>query len=315
MLESSFATPSIALAVTTCYRMLAIFTVAGALIWGRGKARQNSEGIALKKRFFTYFGITVVTFGSAYVGGFFFIAFVSLMALGSIAELFAIVGAKEFRAYKYLAFALCVLELCAATMISSWCIKSHKVPVFYLIPPLVIALAACTPVLLQNYKQILNNMYSTTFGAIYFGWFLSHLILIRSLPNGFGLIVYLFMCVAFNDILAYAVGRTLGKHKISPVISPGKTWEGFLGGSAGTLIAALVFHYAVTDISIYTIFGLALLTIITAPLGDLIISVIKRQFSAKDSGDLLPGHGGLLDRFDSLVLTVPVFYYVLTLAG
>jgi phosphatidate cytidylyltransferase len=210
---------------------------------------------------------------------------------------------------------VCALEFVAATTINTWCIKSHNVPVFYLIPPLVIALAACTPVVLQNHKQILSNMYCTIFGAIYFGWLLSHLILIRSLPNGFGLIVYLFMCVAFNDILAYTVGHSLGRHKMSPIISPGKTWEGFFGGAAGTMVAALVFHYAVTDISISTIISLALLTIVAAPLGDLIVSVIKREFCTKDSGSLLPGHGGLLDRFDSLVLTVPAFYYMLTLSG
>jgi phosphatidate cytidylyltransferase len=315
MLEPAFATPSIALAVTTCYRMLAIFTLAGALIWGRGTSKQNSEAIALKKRFFTYAVITVLTFGSAYLGGLFFIAFVAFLALGCVQELFTIVNPHRSSAYRYLAFAVCALELGAAASISTWCIKSHNVPVFYLIPSLVVTLAACTPVLLQNHKQILSNMYCTVFGAVYFGWLLSHLLLIRSLPNGFGLIVYLFMCVACNDILAYAVGRSLGRHKMSPVISPGKTWEGFWGGAAGTMIAALVFHYAVSNISISTIVSLALLTIVAAPLGDLIISVIKREFCTKDSGSLLPGHGGLLDRFDSLVLTVPAFYYMLTLAG
>jgi phosphatidate cytidylyltransferase len=156
-------------------------------------------------------------------------------------------------------------------------------------------------------------MFCTVFGTVYFAWFLSHLLLIRSLENGFGLIVFLGMCVSLNDIFAYAVGRSIGKSKMSPIVSPSKTWEGFFGGALGTILAAVAFHYAVSAISIYTIASLTAVIIVAAPMGDLVISAIKREYAIKDSGSLLPGHGGLLDRCDSLILTAPIFYYVLTL--
>jgi len=119
--------------------------------------------------------------------------------------------------------------------------------------------------------------------------------------------------VVFNDVLAYTVGRMWGKTPLAPAISPKKTREGALGGLAGSLFAALTFRYAVPDLNLTAVLAAGLLIGVAAPLGDLIISVIKRDMSVKDSGNLIPGHGGLLDRCDSLIFATPAFYYYLLL--
>jgi phosphatidate cytidylyltransferase len=119
------------------------------------------------------------------------------------------------------------------------------------------------------------------------------------------------MVTWFNDTSAYFVGINLGKHKLSPRISPQKSIEGsiggLVGGITGSLILAFIFH---KPILLLIIMG-ALVTI-AGQIGDLIESIIKRNAGVKDSGTFLPGHGGLLDRFDSLLLAAPVVYYTIT---
>ncbi len=187
MLETAFATASISCVTTTCYRLLAIFTVAGALIWGRTGTLDSGERGVLKKRFFTYTVIASLTVVTSYLGALFFTGYVSLLALGCISELFVIVSPKQYRGYKYLAFALSIATIVAAVYLNGHSAAKNGLPLFYLVPPFAIAIAACAPVLLQNHKDLLTNMFCTVFGTVYCGWFLSHLLLIRSLENGFGL--------------------------------------------------------------------------------------------------------------------------------
>jgi phosphatidate cytidylyltransferase len=115
--------------------------------------------------------------------------------------------------------------------------------------------------------------------------------------------------VAAHDMGSYFIGKRWGKHKIAPSISPGKTWEGFLGGCACTLLVTVLFF---SHQKTYTLFSFvlpfALLVSTLALLGDLFESYLKRRVSLKDSGNLLPGHGGILDRIDSLLFVIPLIY-------
>ncbi len=116
-----------------------------------------------------------------------------------------------------------------------------------------------------------------------------------------------------SDTFAYLSGRAFGNRLLAPSISPGKTWEGFLGGLLGTELTAIAVAYFVPGMDIFFCAGTALVIGFTAPLGDLVESRLKRQAGVKDSGTIMPGHGGLLDRFDSILLAVPSFtvFYIL----
>ena len=126
------------------------------------------------------------------------------------------------------------------------------------------------------------------------------------------LILLVFALLWVNDIFAYLTGRLLGKHKLFERISPGKTVEGSIGGLVFTLAGALVFSHFVDWLSMAEAIGLGLVAVVFGTLGDLCESMLKRQAGVKDSGKLIPGHGGILDRFDSVLFAIPfVFVYLL----
>jgi len=156
----------------------------------------------------------------------------------------------------------------------------------------------------------------TVFGAVYVGYLLSHFVLLRSLDSGTELALATIISVWANDSFAYLVGSTMGKHKMAPRISPNKSWEGF---AAGTLFTILVWIglglVAETGLSLAALTLTGICVSVAAVVGDLAESRLKREAGVKDSGTLLPGHGGFLDRFDSLILVSVVAYYLVILGG
>lgn len=126
-----------------------------------------------------------------------------------------------------------------------------------------------------------------------------------------GLIVYLFLLTALNDVFQFTWGKLLGKRKIIPTISPNKTWAGFLGGVITTGLCAYLLRF-LTPLSGEQALVMGWSLGITGFAGDILISAIKRDLDLKDTDDLIPGHGGIMDRMDSLVLTAPVFYHLLS---
>lgn len=131
---------------------------------------------------------------------------------------------------------------------------------------------------------------------------------------GARLIILVFALLWTNDTFAYLTGRLLGKHKLFPRISPGKTIEGSLGGLLLTVAGVMLFSHYTSWLPMKEAVGMALIAVVCGTLGDLCESMLKRQAGVKDSGRLIPGHGGILDRFDSVMFTVPfVFVYLLWL--
>ena len=146
-------------------------------------------------------------------------------------------------------------------------------------------------------------------GAVYPGLLLASLVPLRQLPHGFWWVFLALTVTWANDTGAYFAGRAFGKHKLYPRISPSKTWEGAIGGSLVSIVGAcIVQHFCLPDLALY---GAALVgagAAVLGPLGDLSESMLKRAYGAKDSGRLLPGHGGLLDRIDALLFNAPFVY-------
>lgn len=178
-----------------------------------------------------------------------------------------------------------------------------------------------------DFSQTVTNIGATLFGVIYLGWLLGHAILLRNIGEyvnigayaenyqglsdlGFFLVVFAVACTFLNDTGAYYTGQMIGRHKLAPKISPGKTIEGTVGGIVVCILTGLIVNFIFGNpLSSDWAIAFALLVAVAAILGDLVESSIKRGAGMKDSGDIVPGHGGVLDRFDSLIFVFPVTYY------
>lgn len=150
--------------------------------------------------------------------------------------------------------------------------------------------------------------------ALYTGWFFAQLYRLRSISNdGFFFLIFLLVCNWASDTAAYFTGRSLGKIKLAPQVSPNKTVEGAVGGIIGAVIAAVALTGMAPQGSLSAYASLGALISIFGQLGDLAESALKREAGIKDSSKLIPGHGGILDRFDSVLLTAPLTYYFISL--
>jgi phosphatidate cytidylyltransferase len=173
--------------------------------------------------------------------------------------------------------------------------------------------------------QVLPDTAQGLFGLIYIAYPLTLIPLLWKQEDGPALVVFLMVCVWAGDIAALYIGRAFGKRKLAPRLSPGKTWLGSIASIAGSMLAAgivIVISNALTargdtflHISqpLWQSLLLAAILNIAAQLGDLLESAIKRGASVKDSGTMLPGHGGILDRIDALLLAAPVLWFILLL--
>lgn len=181
-------------------------------------------------------------------------------------------------------------------------------------------MASFLVVLFRGRQPYIVNVATTILGALYCGWLPCHLLLIRQIGldrisafqvefnQGLFLLMYVFVAIALTDIGAYYFGVKFGKHKLAEVISPKKTIEGAIGGAVCAILSS-AFAVFYTDLSITeAVVGGCIITL-SAQLGDLSESLIKRDAGVKDSSDILPGHGGMLDRFDGYIFAIPVAYY------
>ena len=163
------------------------------------------------------------------------------------------------------------------------------------------------------YDKMISSTGVTILGVLYVVFLGSHLVAVRmGFPHSLAadLLSFFFLILMGADIGAYYVGRAMGKHKLAPTISPGKTWEGVVGGVLAALILAAVSHYwFFPELPLKFALPLAAVMVILGILGDLTESALKRGAGAKDAAKLLPGHGGILDRLDSLLFNAPLLYY------
>ncbi len=189
----------------------------------------------------------------------------------------------------------------------------HYLPAVVILPLAIITWAVLT-YLVFNYQQFIRFWSSSFWLRVILGWWVLGLawyglVFIRAQALGAGLLLLLLLWVWGADIGAYFCGRRWGKHKLAPQISPGKSIEGLAGGLLVTLlIGAIAGVFFSPSLAYYiSLLILALLVALISVIGDLFESMLKRQAGVKDSGQLLPGHGGILDRIDSLLSAAPVF--------
>ena len=166
-------------------------------------------------------------------------------------------------------------------------------------------------VFLPKKEGLFHHWAWTIAGILYVGWLLSFLVSLR-LDAGRGWL-YLALFVTFgSDTAAYFIGKAIGRHKLAPQISPGKTWEGAIAGVFGAAIVSFLFTLNTPlqlPLSYWQAILLGVLVSVFGQFGDLAESLLKRNFGVKDSGNLMPGHGGLLDRMDSVLFAGVVVYF------
>lgn len=244
------------------------------------------------------FGIPVIIL-LVYLGGWSLVVGVGVLTAIGVLEIHRMFHSRGIVFYPWLAIAWIWAILLALGF--GWSLMSVLV--------LGVAIVAIVA-LLSSPQESLQGAVTTTWVALYVGLFFAFLPLIRDMAGG-QLLAYTFFAVIWaTDTMAFFVGRQFGRHKLMPGISPGKTWEGTIGGTiSGTLVAMGAFHLLHDSLFDGVIFGLTIS--IMGQIGDLLESAIKRYSGVKDSGALLPGHGGVLDRFDSSLLTLPIAYYLL----
>ena len=165
----------------------------------------------------------------------------------------------------------------------------------------------------DNLRLRLDTLQNYLFGIIYISFSFSHFLLLRNLESWKPWIFTILFVTYAGDIAAYFIGRRFGKRKLSPLLSPNKTIEGAVGGliaSVGILYLCEFFFSALSDITHLQAFLVAILLAVSGQAGDLVESLIKRSYGVKDSGKVLPGHGGVLDRIDSILFAGPIGYYL-----
>ena len=183
------------------------------------------------------------------------------------------------------------------------------------IPVYMFLLLPMRMVIIGETKRFLEAAGTLHWGLMALVFSISHLAYLLTLPaegfsaGGAGLVLFLVFLTQFNDVAQYVWGKLFGKHKIVPKVSPNKTWEGFLGGVFTTTLCAVLLSGLLTPLSLPMAVAAGLLISISGFIGDVTISALKRDIGVKDSGSLLPGHGGILDRVDSLTYTAPLFFH------
>jgi phosphatidate cytidylyltransferase len=181
---------------------------------------------------------------------------------------------------------------------------------FMALPVYVVAAVLLAPILRDRTKGQLQLVALAMVGFIYIGWMFGHLAFLANGKNAAGYILFLLFAVPLCDVAAFTFGKMLGRHKMRPNISPNKTWEGSLGAFAVGMALPWVFRFSLAGFTTRELLLAGAIVGIGSQLGDLSISVIKRDIGIKDMGTLIEGHGGVLDRIDSLIYVAPLFFHM-----
>ena len=256
-------------------------------------------------------GLLVVVFGSILWSDWSLLVLLALMIVGGMVEFYGLAEKRGLAPQRVLGLVTGLLLL-----VLNFALVSTHIEVFgEAMRPFGVGLAMLLLLfplmficeLYRKHENPLANIAVTIASVFYVALPLSMLLYVpiigREVWNGWALIGYVVLVWA-NDVFAYLTGMAFGRHRLFERLSPKKSWEGFFGGLIGAVVAAMVVARLMGD-NLYVWCGLAVVVVITAVLGDLVESMFKRAADVKDSGNLIPGHGGVLDRFDAMLVSAP----------
>jgi phosphatidate cytidylyltransferase len=266
----------------------------------------------MKTRAITAFFFTIVMLGSVYGGAYVFTIFYLLLSVFALAEFYKLIKTAGIRPHSTIGLGISALIF---LMVAGYHFLQVETKYLLLLIPLIFSVFITE--LYKTDKLPFGNISYTFVGFAYvtipFCFFFS-LGFINDWNNySFHLPLAFLLMLWASDTGAYLFGRKLGSHKLFERHSPKKTWEGFFGGVFTSVLVSLAVSYFFTELPPMVWAGMAVLIVSFGTLGDLVESMLKRSLNAKDSGTLLPGHGGLLDRFDGLLIAAPVVYAYLYL--
>jgi phosphatidate cytidylyltransferase len=310
---------SIELAITSPVFLRYLVIVAGLLIFAGvvlGSLRFAGRNVASPLR--TYRGWLVmipIVLGTLFLGREATILGVTMLAAIGFREFARATGLYEdwwMTGVVYLAiFALGAVSLVPDPRLGSpgWYGFFMATPVF------VIALILLLPIVRNRAKGELQKVALAILGFIYFGWMFMHLGFLANTANAYGYLLFLVFAVEINDVAAYTFGRIFGKRKLREQISPNKTFAGSVGAIAVSLVMPWLLWFSFPHFSPALLVLTGLIVGVGGQLGDLVISYIKRDIGIKDMGAAIQGHGGILDRVDSMIFVAPIFFHMVRWFG
>jgi len=259
----------------------------------------------MKERLLTILVSVPVIFGCTYFGSIPFMLLVLALALFSINEFYNLMRRKNYDPQ----FIIGNFFTAFFIIFAYWALKRHWEPAHSAILTCAAVLTFSSGIFHKKIQDAIPNIAVTLMGIFYIGWLFSYLLFIRALTDHGAYIFFLMLTIWANDITAYLVGSKFGRTKLIPHISPKKSVVGAVAGFVVCVGASVLFSQFMVEINLLDALFLGITVGIVAQISDLVESLIKRDAGVKDSSGIVPGHGGVLDRMDSFILTAPIMYY------
>jgi len=299
-----------ATATSGLYQMLAgnamLLVVATAIITTLKDQWDRATHIELVQRIRTWWIIFGMFALNLLIGRVAFLAFMGMISFLALKEYFSLIPTRPADRYT-------ILLAYLAVPVQYLFIGFGMAQAFLFFVPIAMFLTLQGSMVLRGEsRDYLRAAAQLQWGLLICLFCVSHLAYLRILPaepGGAGLVFYLVLLTELNDVAQYLWGKLTGRRKVTPTLSPNKTWEGLIGGIVTTIVLAVALAPLLTPFSSLQALGAGAVIGVAGFFGDLNISALKRDLGIKDTGQMLPGHGGILDRLDSLVFTAPAFFY------
>lgn len=292
------------------FLIFGILTFATILFFAIGKIYPNANLTELKSRTKSWWVMAVIFIIATLINTIISYVAIGLLSFIAFRELYSVLGFRDSdRRAIFWAFVAIPIQYYLA-FIGWYGAYIIFIPiVMFLFLPLRLVLKGDTAGIIKSMALLQWTLMLTVFG-------ISHMAYLLSLPEiegfksgGRGLLLFLVFLTEINDVIQFTWGKLLGKNKITPKVSPNKTWEGFLGGVISTVIIGYFLGFLV-PLSAPQLIFVSFMIAISGFIGDIVMSSVKRDIGIKDMGTSIPGHGGVLDRIDSLAYTAPVFFHI-----
>ena len=290
--------------------ILAILIISSLAIGVLKRLKPQQDWSELSLRVKSWWVMAAVFFAAVVVSRKLSLVLFGLMSFWALKEYVTIMGTRRAD-HKALFFAFLTIPIQYYWVWTNWYgMFIVFIPVYvFLFLPVILMLARETAGFLSSCSRIQWGLMAFVFGLSHMGYLLALPTTGNQGYTGQSLLLFLVLVTEMNDVMQYIWGKTLGKRKILPRVSPKKTWAGFIGGVLTTSVGGILLRF-LTPFAVGEAMLFALVLAIAGFCGDVVMSAVKRDLAVKDFGDIIPGHGGMLDRVDSLCYTAPIFFHM-----